>query len=100
MIMNHPKAMAECIYPSNGFLCHIFRWKRQSPNRSFRFFTIVFGMNRDFQKRILSFLGIAASNLTHPTPIQHRKNVMPIVNGITKWLYPDGILSITSGTSA
>ena len=82
--MNHPKAIALCMYPRSGLRFQIFTWKRQSQNKSLIFLRAVVGVTSDFQNLTLSECGIFSRSLMQPTVIQQRKKTMPTQKGMTK----------------
>ena len=50
------------------------------------FFSAIFGVINDFQKRLRSSAGILARSLINPTVSQISMKLMPTTNGITKLL--------------
>ncbi len=63
------------------------------------FLRAVFGVTSERQSLCLSSLGIFARSLTSPAVSQQSMKQMPTTKGMTKLLYPEGILSITSGAA-
>ena len=94
--MNHPKAMLECMYPSSLFLFQSFTWKRQSQKMSLIFFAMVLGLTRDMKNLFRSSLGNWSIMRTSPIRQYDRMNIIPIMNGSTKSLYPVRNRSLTS----
>ena len=94
MIMNHPNAMLECMYPSSLFLFHNFTWNRQSQNQSLMFLPSIFGLRNDRKNFFLSSRSSSAMTRTAPIPHQHSTKVIPIMNGRMKLSNPDGYRSL------
>ena len=65
---------------------HIFTCRRQSQKMSLTFFSMVFGVIRDFRKRFLSSAGSWRRILTSATRQYVMTNAIPIRNGSTKLL--------------
>ena len=96
IIINHPKAMLECIYPRSLFLFQSLTCIRQSQNQSLIFFAIILGFRNERKNFFLSSRG--SSMIILPALIRHQQstNDIPIMKGVTKLSNPDGYSSLIS----